>query len=153
MGLFTSGGFVGEFRHSLDDKGRLTIPSQWRPEPKSEENKFLALPSPSGHIVVYPPKMIEKLEAAISEISLGDVEGQKAVAELMSKAHLFSCDKSGRINLNDKLVKHAKISKGTVLLGTLSTFSIYSEELYDVQQSDDSYDPAATAAVYQRFGL
>ena len=43
----------------------------------------------------------------------------------MSMAHSFSCDKQGRIQLSEKLLKHAKIAKEAVLLGKLSTFSIY----------------------------
>jgi MraZ protein len=157
MGLFKTGGFVGEFRHNLDDKGRLTIPSAWRPKVDGEENYFLALPSvedgASAYVAVYPPKMIAQLEERISQISMGDIEGQRMVAELMSMAHSFSCDKQGRINLNSKLIKHAQISKEAVLLGKMATFSIHSEALYDACRSEGPSDPAARAAVLTRFGL
>ena len=153
MALFKTGMYVGEFHHNLDDKGRLTIPSQWRPEVDGPDNVFLALPNPGGYVTVYPPKMIAQLEERISQISLGDTEGQKAIEELMSMAHSFSCDKQGRINLNDKLVKHAKIEKGAVLLGKLSTFSIYSADIYAAVQSTGPSDPQAQAAVFKRFGL
>jgi MraZ protein len=157
MSAFNTGIFIGEFHHSLDDKGRLTIPSQWRPEADDAANSFLALPSVEGgskaYVTVYPPKMIAQLEERISQISMGDIEGQRTLAELMSMAHSFSCDKQGRINLNDKLVKHAQIGKGAVLLGKLSTFSIYSEELYNACQSEGPSDPTARAAVFQHFGL
>ncbi len=153
MGLFKTGGFVGEFHHNLDDKGRLTIPSAWRPKADADENSFLALPSPGGYVTVYPPKMIAQLEERISQISIGDIEGQKAIEALMTMAHSFSCDKQGRINLNDKLIRHAKIGRGAVLLGKLSTFSIYSEEIYNAMQSEAPVDPEAQAAVFKRFGL
>lgn len=152
VGLQT-GGFVGEFHHAIDDKGRLTIPSQWRPEPESEANGFLALPAPGGYVTVYPPKMIAQLEERISQISLGDTEGQRAVTELMAMAHSFSCDKQGRISLNDRLIKHAAIGKGAVLLGKLSTFSIYSEEKYKELSLPGMQDTVDQAAVYKRFGL
>jgi len=153
MGLFKTGGFVGEFHHNIDDKGRLTIPSQWRPKAESEDNGFLALPNPAGYVTVYPPKMIAQLEERISQISIGDTEGQRAVEALMAMAHSFSCDKQGRINLNDKLLRHAGISKGAVLLGKLSTFSIYSGEVYAAMQSETAVDAEAQAAVFKRFGL
>jgi len=153
MGIFKTGGFVGEFHHNIDEKGRLTIPSSWRPEPDSEENYFLALPNPGGYVTVYPPKMIAQLEERISQISIGDIEGQKAVDALMAMAHRFSCDKQGRINLNEKLVRHARIEKGAVLLGKLSTFSIYSAEVYEALHADAPSDPEAQAAVFKRFGL
>jgi len=153
MALFKTGLYVGTHHHNLDDKGRLTIPSQWRPEIGSDQNSFLALPNPSGYVTVYPPKMIAQLEERISQISLGDTEGQKAVEDLMSMAHSFACDKQGRINLNEKLVKHAKIGKGAVLLGKLSSFSIYSEEIYNAIEAEAPVDPESQAAVFKRFGL
>lgn len=153
MGLLGIGGFVGEFRHNRDDKGRLTIPAAWRPDLSSAENRFLALPSPSGCITVYPPKMIEQLEARISQISMGDLEGQRAIEALMSMAHSFSCDKQGRIQLSEKLLQHGQIAKEAVLLGKLSTFSIYGAAAYEAMQAATAVDSEQQAAVFQRFGL
>lgn len=154
MGQLQTGGFVGEFRHTIDEKGRLTIPSSWRPADDDPEcNNFLALPNPGGYVTVYPPKMIRQLEERISQISLGDTEGQEAVTELMAMAHGFSCDKHGRINLNEKLIGHAGIRKSVVLLGKLSNFSIHSGEAYDAAREGGTRDAAATAEIFKRFGL
>lgn len=153
MGLIGTGLFVGEFRHNLDDKSRLTIPSQWRPEAGSADNSFLALPSLEGYVNVYPPKMIAQLEERISQISMGDTEGQAAVETLMSMAHSFSCDKQGRISLNAALIEHAGLKKSAVLLGKLSTFSIYSDEVYDALRSKTPISRETQAEVFKRFGL
>ncbi|MGB0334701.1 MAG: division/cell wall cluster transcriptional repressor MraZ [Opitutales bacterium] len=126
------GQFVGEYRHSMDDKGRLTIPSQWRPGIDSDENNFLALPSlTEKSVTVYPPKMIEQLNERLSQVSMGDRQGQRAIRRLMSKAHAFKCDKQGRIHLNEKLIEHAGLKKSVVLLGEASKFMIYDEAFYD----------------------
>jgi len=153
MAALNKGIFVGVFRHNLDDKGRLTIPSQWRPKTDSDANAFLALPSLDGYVTVYPPKMIAQLEERISQISMGDTAGQAAVETLMSMAHSFSCDKQGRINLNDALIAHAKIKKSAVLLGKLSTFSIYSDEVYDALRERAPFSRETQADVFKRFGL
>ena len=153
MGDFKTGMFVGVFRHNLDDKGRLTIPLQWRPVVDSEANAFLALPSLDNYVNVYPPKMIAQLEERISQISMGDTEGQAAIETLMSMAHHFSCDKQGRINLNAALTGHARIKKSAVLLGKLSTFSIYSDEVYDALRSKTPVSRETQAEVFKRFGL
>jgi DNA-binding transcriptional regulator/RsmH inhibitor MraZ len=68
-------------------------------------------------------------------------------------AHSFTCDKQGRINLNDRLLRHSNIQKGVVLIGKLSTFSLFSNEGYDKFQSSYSGDSNAKAEVFQRFGL
>ncbi|MGZ0654320.1 division/cell wall cluster transcriptional repressor MraZ [Coraliomargarita sp. W4R72] len=138
MSAHNTGKFFGEYRHSVDDKGRLTIPSQWRPKIDSEDNNFLALPSlTEKSVTVYPPKMIEQLYERFSQISMGNQEGQRAIRRIMSMAHNFSCDKQGRINLNEKLIKHAGLQKSVVLLGEASKFMIYDEVFYDQLMADD----------------
>ena len=120
--------FVGEFVHAIDSKGRVTIPSKWRIT--GGDNTYLALPNPSGYITVYPPKMLSKLEEKVSSASLSDVRAQSLLMELFSKAHSFGCDKQGRINLNDKLLKHAGVNDKAVLVGNFTAFSIWSEQAY-----------------------
>ena len=132
MNTQNTGKFFGEYRHTVDDKGRLTIPSQWRPEMVSTSNDFLALPSLTERsVTVYPPKMIEQLYERFSQISMGDQDGQRAIRRIMSMAHNFACDKQGRINLNEKLIKHASLEKSVVLLGEASKFKIFDESFYD----------------------
>ena len=138
MGAHNTGKFFGEFRHSVDDKGRLTIPSQWRPKIDSEDNDFLALPSLTERsVTVYPPKMIEQLYERFSQISMGDQKGQRAIRRIMSMAHNFACDKQGRINLNEKLIGHAGLEKSVVLLGEASKFKIFDEAFYNELMTDD----------------
>ena len=60
--------FVGEFTHSLDTKGRLTIPSKWRIP--GGDNTYLALPNQDGYITVYPPKMVARLEENMGDAKL-----------------------------------------------------------------------------------
>ncbi len=129
--------FVGEYRHSMDAKGRLTIPSPWRLDGEEGRDAFLALPNPAGYITVYPPEMIAQLKERVSKISMGDVEGQAALTVVMSMAHSFSSDKQGRINLNERLIAHAGIEKEVVLLGKVSSFSIYSAKAYESVKPGD----------------
>ena len=134
--------FVGEFTHSLDSKGRLTIPSKWRIP--GGDNTYLALPNPNGYITVYPPKMIARLEEKVSEASLSDVQAQSLLMELFAKADSFGCDKQGRINLSDKLLEHGGIDGKAVLVGKLTSFAIWSEarrkKEQEAEKSRDIFD-------------
>ncbi len=130
MNPLGGGLYVGEFFHNLDAKGRLTIPSRWR-FPGDEADVYLGLPNTGGFITVYPPSMIEKLKDQVANISLGDPEGQAVLMQISAKAHSFGCDKQGRINLNEKLIEHAKIEKEAVLVGNFTFFSIFSRPVYE----------------------
>ena len=138
MSALNTGKYFGEYRHSMDDKGRLTIPSQWRPQLESKDNDLLALPSLNEKSVsLYPPRVIEQHYDRFPEIRMGGHKGQRAIPRIMSMAHNFSCDKQGRINLNDKLINHANLEKSVVLLGEASKFMIYDEAFYDRLITDD----------------
>ena len=125
--------FVGEYFHSVDDKGRITVPSKWRIPGDDRRDLYLALPNPGGYVTVYPPHMIARLEEKVGEFSMGDVRGQELLMEVFSKAHQFGCDKQGRINLNDKLLAHGGIRKNAVLVGNFTTFSIWSQGKYETR--------------------
>jgi MraZ protein len=116
--------YTGLFRHSLDDKFRLTIPSAWR-YAHEESATFLATPHPDGYIAVLPPAEVEKLHAKIAQIALSDGGGQDFAARFFAQTQSFSFDKSGRVGLEDALIEHAGIEKDAVLVGSLTKFNIY----------------------------
>ena len=134
--------FVGEFTHSLDTKGRLTIPSKWRIP--GGDNTYLALPNQDGYITVYPPKMVARLEENMGEAKLSDVRRRALSMELFSRADSFGCDKQGRINLSQDLLRHAGIKGKAVLAGNFTDFSIWSEARYEKRKKSsepiDIYD-------------
>ncbi len=119
--------YTGLFRHNLDDKSRLTIPSAWR-YAHEEADSFLATPHPDGYIAVLPPTEVEKLHAKIAQIALSDGGGQDFAARFFAQTQAFSFDKAGRIGLGDPLLAHAGIEREAVLVGSLTKFNIYSPE-------------------------
>ncbi|MEO7414154.1 MAG: mraZ [Opitutaceae bacterium] len=117
--------YTGIFRHALDDKSRLTIPSAWRYS-HGDEDAFLATPHPDGYVAVLPPDEVEKLRLKIAQIALSDGSGQDFAARFFAQTQQFWFDKSGRIGLGEALLTHAGIEKDAVLVGSLTKFNIYS---------------------------
>ena len=126
--------YTGLFRHTLDDKGRLTIPSAWR-YAHAEEDTFLATPHPDGYIAVLPPTEVEKLHAKFSELKLSDAAAQAFAARFFSQTQSFSFDKAGRIGLASELLGHARIEKDAVLVGSLTKFNIYSPARWQQEEA------------------
>src|SRR5579885_589116 len=116
--------YTGLFRHTLDDKNRLTIPSAWR-SAHGETDTFLATPHPDGYIAVLPPAEVDKLYEKASQKALTDRDAQDAFARFFAASLAFTFDKQGRISLTDDLRRHASIDKDAVLVGSLNKFSIY----------------------------
>lgn len=126
--------YTGLFRHSLDDKGRLTIPSAWR-YAHAEEDTFLATPHPDGYIAVLPPSEVEKLHAKFSDMKLSDAAAQAFAARFFSQTQSFSFDKAGRVGLAGALLEHAGIGKDAVLAGSLTKFNIYSPARWQQEET------------------
>jgi MraZ protein len=117
--------FTGHFRHTLDEKGRVTIPSVWRAA-HAEGDPFLATPHPDGYLAVLPPAEVEKLHAKIAQLALSDGSGQDFAARFFAQTQSFTFDKQGRVGLTAELLAHAGISKEAVLVGSLTKFNLYS---------------------------
>lgn len=122
--------YTGHFRHSLDDKNRLTIPSGWRVA-HGEEDVFVALPHPDGYIAVLPPAEVDKLYEKSSSKELSDSEAQDVLTQLFAHAQTLNFDKQGRFNLSQNLLDHAGVTKDAVLAGSLSKFAIWNPQRWD----------------------
>lgn len=126
--------FTGLFRHTLDDKGRLTIPSEWRHAPPGEDT-FLATPHPDGYVAVLPPAEVAKLREKIAAQKLSDSAAQAFAAKFFSQTQGFCYDKNGRIGLTEALLKHAGIEKDAVLVGSLTKFNVYSPARWQQEEA------------------
>jgi MraZ protein len=138
--------YVGTFRHTLDAKNRLTIPAKWR-FVGDENEVYLALPHPSGHIMVLPPAEVEKLYDRISAQRFSDAEAQDFQHKFFSQAHTFGCDKQGRINLPETILRRAGIVRDVVLVGTMTKFGLWSPERWapiDPEQNGDNLNDLMT---------
>src|SRR3954470_1873767 len=126
--------YTGLYRHTLDDKGRLTIPSAWR-YAHEEQDTFLATPHPDGYIAVLPPSEVAKLHEKISAMKLSDAGAQAFAARFFSQTQSFSFDKSGRAGFASDLLKHAGIAKDAVLVGSFTKFNIYNPARWQQEES------------------
>jgi MraZ protein len=128
MSGFSKPFYVGTFRHTLDAKNRLTIPAKWRFAGDDQQEGYLALPHPSGHVMVLPPAEVEKLYERISALPFSDEKAQEFQNKFFSQAHQFGCDKQGRINIPETLLKRAGIDRDVVLVGTMTKFGLWSAD-------------------------
>lgn len=130
--------YVGEYRHNLDPKNRVTIPSKWRFK-GDDADIYVGWAHPEGYIAVYPPKKIAEFRDKISKIAESDTRGQHILRQLFGKAHQFGCDSQGRIKIHQSLVESAGLVKELVLTGLGETFNIWSAERFD-QQDKEPFD-------------
>lgn len=144
---------TGVYRHFLDDKNRVTIPSAWRNLFGKEAN-FLAIPNPAGYVSVLPPLEAEKLYDKFAEVPLSDEEAQDDISVFMSNTQSFKFDSQGRIGLSDGLFNHVGLNgpkEEVVLVGSANKFNIYSSARWAEVAAKSTR--ATQANVMKRFAI
>jgi len=116
--------YTDRFEFSLDDKGRVSVPVEWRGE--AFEKRFLLLPSEEGCLRVYPAsflgRQLEKLSA--EGVTSTDVR-RKSLEKLASVMQAAEPDQQGRIMIREKFRQHAGLNRQAVMVGRLDHFEIW----------------------------
>ncbi len=116
--------YTDRFEFSLDDKGRVSVPVEWRGE--AFEKRFLLLPSEEGCLRVYPAsflgRQLEKLSA--EGVTSADAR-RRSLEKLASVMQAAEPDQQGRIMIREKFRQHAGLNRQAVLVGRLDHFEIW----------------------------
>ena len=109
---------MGEFRHAIDGKSRLTIPSAWRYE---EEAEFFLRPSSDGQCLkVMPLAEVERVRAQAAQLP-GPVRLQ-LLRELGAGTRQCRLDKAGRLVVPEDFCGALKLEGEVVLAGAIESF-------------------------------
>ena len=116
--------FTDRFEFSLDDKGRVSVPVEWRGE--AFEKRFLVMPSEEGCLRVYPASFLgRQLEKLAAEGATSTDARRKSLEKLASVMQAAEPDQQGRIIIREKFRQHAGLSRQAVLVGRLDHFDIW----------------------------
>jgi MraZ protein len=129
--------FAGEFRHSMDAKNRVTIPSRWR---RGEIDEFFVIPNlEGGFLMVTPPGEFKRLAEKVEhDETLTPAERRRFIRQFSSRAQNVSSDKQGRIVLPDEQCKLLNLRSEVVLVGNYSRFEIWSPESWQKAMEEDA---------------
>ena len=111
--------FISSYTYSLDAKKRILIPSKFRDE---LGDNFYITRSLDDCLTIYPEKVWEEFIERINNLPDTD----SAIAREYFMAYALKCtpDSSGRILLEDKHMRHAKISKNAVFQSILMIITV-----------------------------
>ena len=126
------GCYLGEFVFAVDAQRRLAIPSAWR----GDGAGFVLLPGREQSLQLVPFAAFQELLAKLRQVSFADAQAAVALATIGSMAVLCQPDKQGRISLTQKLMDHAGISSGAVILGAVTTIQIWEPALWKKRRMD-----------------
>lgn len=125
--------FTGEFRHTIDAKGRLIVPSRLREEIADEEGVVLTV-WPDGCISMWSGEGWQALKDQLMSQSKRGVDSRAAVRAFSSQAHRDEPDSQGRISVPQNLRDFAGIDKDVVIVGALDHVELWTPDRYDDQK-------------------
>jgi MraZ protein len=128
--------FAGEFRHAMDAKNRVTIPSRWR---RDDVDEFFAIPNfEGGFLMIMPPAEFKRLADKVDQDqTISPAERRKFVRLFSSRAQLVTSDKQGRMVLPDDQCKLLGLSGEVVLVGSYLRFEIWNPVTWKKTSEED----------------
>lgn len=144
--------FMGEFQHSIDDKGRITIPAKFR---DSLGTSFVVTRGLDHCLFVYPQEEWSALETKLKGLPLMKSDARAFTRFFFSGATECEWDKQGRVNLPANLREYAKLEKDCVVLGVSNRVEIWNRETWQqyFSESEDSFNEIAEKLVNFDFDL
>ena len=144
--------FLGEYQHTIDDKGRIIIPAKFREALGSE---FIITRGLDQCLFVYPKAEWAVLEQKLKSLPLMKSDARAFTRFFFSGATECELDKQGRINIPKNLCEYAKLEKECVVIGVSNRVEIWSKEVWEqyFQQSEQSFNEIAEKLVDFQFDL
>ncbi len=138
--------FVGSYTHSLDAKKRVFIPAKFR---EDLGDVFYITRKFDTYLSMYTEEewaaYLDKLERLPESVA---AEVQEFI---LGGAQKCTTDASGRVIIDDRLLKHASINKNVVFVGAGRQIRVWAEELWS--EREGARDFAKMREVLKEYGL
>jgi MraZ protein len=133
---------MGEYHHSIDNKGRLIVPAKFR---EDLGEMFIITRGLDQCLFGYPLSEWKILEEKLKGLPLTKKDARAFTRFFFSGATESELDKQGRVNLPAPLLQYAKLEKDCVILGVSNRIEIWSEKIWEdyFVQSEESFTEIA----------
>jgi MraZ protein len=142
--------FLGEYEHSLDDKGRLTIPAKYR---NRLANGLVVTKGIDRCLWLFPSEEFERLASKVTSLKITDPDAREFQRELFSGAADLHADNQGRIRLEPWLRTYAGIDSQAMIVGLYNYVEIWAPSAWRERQERSYSDPEARAEQFARLGI
>ena len=120
--------FMGEYKHSIDAKGRIILPADFREE---LTDNFVITKGLANCLFLYTAEEWDKLSTKLRQLPLAKAEARAFVRFFFAGARQAECDRQGRFLVPANLRAHAKLQKDVVLIGISNRIEVWSKAEWD----------------------
>ena len=140
-------GFVGQYEHQMDPKGRVSLPSAFR---RGEGERFVLIQWEKENLTLFPQEKWLELQRELLDFRRKNPRGANQLRRVVANAVEVSPDKQGRILVPAALQGGAGLSGAVLLVGAIDRVEIWNPETYGSSVERDGGDLGDFA--HQLFG-
>ncbi len=122
---------MGESNHSLDDKGRIIIPSRLRQELCE---RFIMTKGLDGCLFFYPMDEWRTMEERLKALPMTNANARAFARLFLAGAQDVEVDRQYRITIPPRLREYGAIQKEVVLVGVSNRVELWAEERWRAYQ-------------------
>jgi MraZ protein len=147
--------FCNRYNHSIDDKGRLIIPMEYRPDlvgsDMTQAKPFYIttnLWDPNGKkepcLCLWPEEDFFILRDKLRGVSDADPKNRRIKRKFFSNTQTTTLDKQGRILVIADLKQYANIEKNVMLVGMDNHLELWDYDAWKCYNDDEDDDDEAS---------
>ena len=121
-------GFVGQYEHQMDEKGRVSLPAAFRRA--ADAARFVLLQWEPDYLTLFTTSKWVEVQNRLLDFRRGDQEAWNQVRMIVSRAVEVSLDNQGRILLPAPLQAAAGLSSTVLLSGNIDRVELWSPDRY-----------------------
>jgi len=138
--------FRGSYTHTIDHKGRVSIPARFRRLLSGEAGEtFIILRGLDACVWLYPSDEFKKLEERLRARSFSDETNRRFQRMLLLDSRDETLDAQGRVAIPPRLLAHAELKHEVLVNGVLDHIEIWNPEIFEryMAASPRSYEDIA----------
>lgn len=120
--------FMGEYHHTIDEKGRIIVPAKFRGELKEQ---FVVTRGLESCLFVYSMEEWNNIVKKLNTLPFTKKDARNFSRFFLSGATVVELDKQGRINIASPLTSYAGLEKDCIIIGVGERLEIWNEKTWN----------------------
>ena len=126
--------FLGEFQHSIDDKGRIKLPAKLK---DAFDDGAVITERLDGSLGLYPLAAFEEIARRFAEMDEFDPNQRKMREDVGSSSEVVTMDKGGRIVIPSRMRDITGIENDVYINGNFTYLTIWPKESWEERRKEN----------------
>jgi len=118
--------FIGKYYHNLEEKGRISLPKEFR----QESDSWVVTRGLDGGLFFFKEEDFQEELKNLLSRTFTKKKHRDFVRLMTNEAKIVTPDKNGRVQLPEYLISFAQLQKAVVLVGSLEKIEIWDRDTY-----------------------